>query len=74
VGGEILRFDVVRRASDNSRVPAVLRPLPALVLFTVDREVDPISAGETVKVQATSPATAGATSTTATSSNTRGSA
>ncbi|MFJ5989056.1 multicopper oxidase family protein [Lentzea sp. NPDC092896] len=40
VGGEILRFDVVRRASDSSRVPAVLRPLPALPLSTVDREVD----------------------------------
>ncbi|MFJ8965515.1 multicopper oxidase family protein [Lentzea sp. NPDC102401] len=40
VGGEILRFDVVRRASDPSRVPAALRPLPALPLSTVDREVD----------------------------------
>ncbi|WP_112274696.1 multicopper oxidase family protein [Lentzea terrae] len=38
--GEILRFDVVRRASDSSRVPAVLRPLPAMPLSTVDREVD----------------------------------
>lgn len=40
VAGEILRFDVVRRASDPSRVPAVLRPLPAMPLSTVDREVD----------------------------------
>ncbi|MFI6099716.1 multicopper oxidase family protein [Lentzea sp. NPDC051213] len=40
VAGEILRFDVVRRASDSSRVPAVLRPLPALPLSTVDREID----------------------------------
>jgi spore coat protein A len=40
VGGEILRFDVVRRASDPSRVPAALRPLPAMSLSTVDRVVD----------------------------------
>ncbi|ANZ38933.1 bilirubin oxidase [Lentzea guizhouensis] len=40
VAGEILRFDVVRRASDSSRVPAVLRPLPAMPYSTVDREVD----------------------------------
>jgi len=40
VAGEILRFDVVRRASDPSRVPATLRPLPVMPLSTVDRVVD----------------------------------
>ncbi|MDT7785874.1 MAG: hypothetical protein QOF58_4293 [Pseudonocardiales bacterium] len=40
VAGEILRFDVVRRASDQSRVPAKLRPLPAMPYSTVDRVVD----------------------------------
>ncbi|MBO4209494.1 multicopper oxidase family protein [Micromonospora echinofusca] len=35
----LLRFDVVRSAPDNSRVPDRLRPLPALPKATVYREV-----------------------------------
>ncbi len=35
----ILRFDVVRRAVDTSRVPDQLRPLPALPTPTVTRDV-----------------------------------
>ncbi|GAA3071581.1 multicopper oxidase family protein [Streptosporangium carneum] len=37
--GPVLRFDVVRQAPDNSRVPAQLRALPALPAATVVREV-----------------------------------
>ena len=37
--GPVLRFDVVRTASDNSRVPSVLRPLPALATPTVHRDI-----------------------------------
>lgn len=37
--GPVLRFDVVRTARDNSDVPPVLRPLPALRPATVEREV-----------------------------------
>lgn len=39
VSGPVLRFDVVGTASDPSRVPAVLRPLPALGPATVERDV-----------------------------------
>ncbi|MFC4533710.1 multicopper oxidase family protein [Sphaerisporangium dianthi] len=35
----ILRFDVTRTASDDSRLPDVLRPLPALPAATVVRDV-----------------------------------
>ncbi|MEU8267711.1 multicopper oxidase family protein [Sphaerisporangium sp. NPDC049002] len=35
----VLRFDVVRQASDSSRVPSVLRALPALPAATVVRDV-----------------------------------
>ena len=35
----VLRFDVVRRAQDRSRVPSILRPLPDLGTPTVNREV-----------------------------------
>jgi spore coat protein A len=37
--GPVLRFDVVREASDSSRVPDALRPLPALPAATVERDV-----------------------------------
>ncbi|MFI0419010.1 multicopper oxidase family protein [Spongiactinospora sp. 9N601] len=37
--GTVLRFDVVRRARDHSRVPDVLRPLPDLPEATVTRDV-----------------------------------
>ena len=39
VSGPVLRFDVTRTAPDPSRVPATLRPLPALPPATVEREV-----------------------------------
>jgi FtsP/CotA-like multicopper oxidase with cupredoxin domain len=39
LAGPVLRFDVNRRASDHSRVPAVLRPLPALATPTVTRQI-----------------------------------
>lgn len=39
VGGPILRFDVVRRASDNSKLPSTLRPLPAMSTPTVHRDI-----------------------------------
>jgi FtsP/CotA-like multicopper oxidase with cupredoxin domain len=39
VSGPVLRFDVTRTASDPSRVPATLRPLPALGPATVERDV-----------------------------------
>ncbi|MEV4054552.1 multicopper oxidase domain-containing protein [Amycolatopsis sp. NPDC049688] len=39
VSGPVLRFDVTRTASDTSRVPATLRPLPALGTATVQRQV-----------------------------------
>ncbi|HST66828.1 MAG TPA: multicopper oxidase domain-containing protein [Mycobacteriales bacterium] len=39
ISGPVLRFDVTRKAADTSRVPAVLRPLPALPPATVEREV-----------------------------------
>jgi FtsP/CotA-like multicopper oxidase with cupredoxin domain len=35
----VLRFDVVRTAADDSRVPSTLRPLPALPPATVTRDV-----------------------------------
>jgi spore coat protein A, manganese oxidase len=37
--GPVLRFDVTRAAGDTSRVPDVLRPLPALGSATVERDV-----------------------------------
>lgn len=37
--GPVLRFDVVRSAPDTSRVPAVLRPLPAMPPATVTRDI-----------------------------------
>jgi FtsP/CotA-like multicopper oxidase with cupredoxin domain len=37
--GPVLRFDVTRTASDTSRVPSVLRPLPILPAATVTRDV-----------------------------------
>ncbi len=37
--GPVLRFDVTRTAPDTSRVPATLRPLPALPAATVTRDV-----------------------------------
>ncbi len=37
--GDILRFDVTRHADDDSRLPAVLRALPALPPATVQRDV-----------------------------------
>lgn len=37
--GPLMRFDVVRRAGDNSRLPDELRPLPALPAATVERDV-----------------------------------
>lgn len=39
VTGPVLRFDVTRTAYDPSRVPATLRPLPALRTATVERDV-----------------------------------
>jgi spore coat protein A len=39
VSGPVLRFDVTRHAADRSRVPAQLRPLPALPPATVERDV-----------------------------------
>lgn len=39
VTGPVLRFDVTRIASDSSRVPDTLRPLPALGTATVERDV-----------------------------------
>jgi FtsP/CotA-like multicopper oxidase with cupredoxin domain len=39
ITGPVLRFDVTRTAPDTSRVPATLRPLPALGTATVQREV-----------------------------------
>jgi len=39
VSGPVLRFDVTRTAPDPSRVPAILRPLPALGTATVERDV-----------------------------------
>ena len=39
VTGPVLRFDVTRTAADHSRVPATLRPLPALGAATVERDV-----------------------------------
>jgi spore coat protein A len=38
--GPVLRFDVVRHAQDDSRVPAQLRPLPVLPPATTVRDVD----------------------------------
>ncbi|GII66480.1 spore coat protein A [Sphaerisporangium krabiense] len=38
-GAPVLRFDVVRQAWDDSRVPDVLRPLPPMPAATVRREV-----------------------------------
>jgi spore coat protein A, manganese oxidase len=38
--GPALRFDVVRTATDDSRVPARLRALPALPPATVERDVE----------------------------------
>ncbi|WP_411107598.1 multicopper oxidase family protein [Streptomyces sp. cmx-4-9] len=37
--GQVLRFDVVRTAADNSSVPAVLRTMPALPAPTAQRSV-----------------------------------
>ena len=37
--GPVLRFDVVRSAPDSSRVPNVLRPLPAMPPATVTRDI-----------------------------------
>jgi spore coat protein A, manganese oxidase len=37
--GPIMRFDVVRTATDDSRVPSVLRPLPAMPPATVVRDM-----------------------------------
>jgi spore coat protein A, manganese oxidase len=37
--GPVLRFDVVRTATDYSKVPATLRPLPALSTATVERDI-----------------------------------
>lgn len=37
--GPLLRFDVVRTAADNSKVPNTLRPLPALPTATVHRDI-----------------------------------
>jgi FtsP/CotA-like multicopper oxidase with cupredoxin domain len=37
--GPVLRFDVVRTAADDSRVPSTLRPLPALPPATVVRDI-----------------------------------
>ncbi|MBT2479841.1 multicopper oxidase family protein [Streptomyces sp. ISL-94] len=37
--GKVLRFDVVRTASDPSRVPDVLRTLPAMPAATVQRNI-----------------------------------
>jgi spore coat protein A, manganese oxidase len=37
--GPVLRFDVVRTASDSSRVPSTLRKLPTLPTATVNRNV-----------------------------------
>lgn len=39
VSGDLLRFDVVSAATDNSRVPAILRLLPPLGIPTVTRKV-----------------------------------
>jgi FtsP/CotA-like multicopper oxidase with cupredoxin domain len=39
VNGPMLRFDVVSRAEDYSRVPDRLRPLPTLAAATVQRDV-----------------------------------
>ncbi|MFL6118811.1 multicopper oxidase family protein [Actinophytocola sp.] len=39
VSGPVLRFDVTHHAPDPSRVPALLRPLPALPAATVERDV-----------------------------------
>jgi spore coat protein A len=39
VAGPVLRFDVVRTATDDSRVPSTLRPLPALPPATVVRDM-----------------------------------
>jgi spore coat protein A len=39
VTGPLLRFDVVRQASDNSKLPDTLRPLPALPAATVHRDI-----------------------------------
>ncbi|WP_245966759.1 multicopper oxidase family protein [Sphaerisporangium album] len=38
-GTPVLRFDVTSRASDNSRVPNTLRPLPPMPAATVERDV-----------------------------------
>ncbi|GAB1511541.1 multicopper oxidase family protein [Actinophytocola sp. KF-1] len=37
--GPLLRFDVVRQATDYSRLPDELRPLPALAAATVERDI-----------------------------------
>jgi FtsP/CotA-like multicopper oxidase with cupredoxin domain len=37
--GQVMRFDVVRTASDPSSVPDVLRTLPAMPTATVEREI-----------------------------------
>lgn len=39
ISGPVLRFDVTRTAADRSRVPDRLRPLPALLPATVQRNV-----------------------------------
>lgn len=39
VTGPVLRFDVTRKAADDSRVPDRLRPLPALPPATVERNL-----------------------------------
>jgi FtsP/CotA-like multicopper oxidase with cupredoxin domain len=38
--GKVLRFDVVRKAADDSSVPARLRTLPDLPTSTVERTID----------------------------------
>lgn len=38
--GPVLRFDITRRATDDSRLPDELRPLPPLPRASVERDVD----------------------------------
>lgn len=38
--GPVIRFDVTRTATDNSRVPSTLRPLPALPPATTVRDIN----------------------------------
>ncbi|KOX03134.1 multicopper oxidase family protein [Micromonospora sp. NRRL B-16802] len=59
-GGPLVRFDVVRRATDSSRVPPQLRPLPPMPRATAERlfvmRVDPVTFASLINDKAFDPA------------------